>query len=223
MFSGDMVSLGPVQEDWDQWFGQAEAELHTAALVVAHGNHEINGTHFFSQFAMPGDEQNFSFDFGPLHLTVANDSPPDFADLTTTIANTLSDNLGKGDSAPWNLLMHHKPIWSAAISRHPDDTTVVRAAFGPVIDSHHVDLSFEGHDHDYERTKPMTGTTAGAGTTYIRLGSAGAPLDPVGGDYWTAAIESTYAFGIARVRAGQLVFTAYRLDGSTLDTFTLTK
>ena len=109
------------------------------------------------------------------------------------------------------------------MSRHPDDSTTTRAAFQPIIDAHKVDVAFEGHDHNYERTLPMKGTTAGSGTTYVRLGSAGAPLDDSGSDYFTAKTETTYAFGIARVRAGQFVFTAYRLDGSMLDTFTLTK
>ena len=222
LFSGDMVSLGPVQDDWDQWFGQSEDELHTAPLVVAHGNHEVNGVNFFSQFAMPGDEQNFGVDFGPLHLAVANDTPPDTETLSDT-AQFLDGNLAPGDSAPWSAVMTHKTMWSAAVSDHPMDTTTTRAALQPTVDAHQVDLAFEGHDHNYERTVPMKGTAAGSGTTYVRMGTAGAPLEVSGTDYWTAATESTYGFGIARARAGQFSFTAYRLDGSIIDSFTLSK
>jgi hypothetical protein len=223
LFSGDMILLGPVQDDWDQWFGAVSAQLPSVPMMVAHGNHEVNGVNWFSQFAMPGDEQNFAVDFGPVHLTVANDTPPDAAELTTTIAQTLDQNLAGGDGAPWSVEMNHKTMWSAAMSRHATDTTTVRAALQPIIDAHQVDLVLNGHDHDYERTKPMRGATAGSGTTYVRFGSAGASLDPSGSDYWTAKSESTYSFGILRARVGVMQLTAYRSDGSMLDSLTLTK
>src|SRR5262249_47986732 len=157
---------------------------------------------WFSQFAMPGDEQNFTVDFGAVHLTVANDTPVDPADLTGVLATTLGANLGAGANAPWNLLMHHKPMYSAAAGPHVADVTIMRNAWGSIIDANHVDVVFNGHDHDYERSKPMHGnvvqpTTTNA-TVFVVVGSAGAALYDKGTDFWTAFSEKTFSFAIVR-------------------------
>jgi hypothetical protein len=47
--------------------------------------------------------------------------------------------------------MHHKPMFSAAGGGHGSDMTI-RMLWQPVIDANKVDLVFNGHDHDYERT-----------------------------------------------------------------------
>jgi hypothetical protein len=95
------------------------------------------------------------------------------------------------------------------------------------VDADSVDLDLAGHDHDYERTKPMRGNTPGItnadGTIYIVCGSAGAPLYPSGSDFWTATSEGTYSFAIMRVRQGLISLNAYRQDGTMLDTAMLTK
>jgi hypothetical protein len=224
LFSGDETTLGPIQDEWDAWFMAGDPILASTPMIVAHGNHEVSSVNFFSQFAMPGDEQNFALDIGPVHLTVANDTPVDPADLTGTIAQTLDTNLKAAMGAPWSILVHHKPMWTAAAGPHPEDALGVRNAFGAIVDADNVDIVFNGHDHDYERTKPLrNGAVAQQGTVYVVVGSAGAPLYDSGMDFWTQISEKTYSFALAKVRAGQLVVNAYRNDGSMLDSFTLTK
>ena len=44
-----------------------------------------------------------------------------------------------------------------------------------------------------------------------------------GSDFWTAFSEKTYCFAIVRVRQGSLQMTAYRDDGSMLDSMMITK
>ena len=84
-----------------------------------------------------------------------------------------------------------------------------------------------GHDHTYERTKPLRNgaeqATPADGTIYVIAGSSGAPLYDSGSDFWTAKSESTYSFVLMKIREKQLNATAYRPDGSTLDTFAITK
>ena len=57
-----------------------------------------------------------------------------------------------------------------------------------------MDLVLSGHDHDYERSKPMRGATPGAGTVYVVVGSSGAPLYDNGSDVWTQLSEKTFSF-----------------------------
>ena len=52
---------------------------------------------------------------------------------------------------------------------------------------------------------------------------AGADLYEAGSDFWTATSESTHSFVLLKLREKTLTATAYRPDGSTLDTFSITK
>jgi hypothetical protein len=222
-FSGDAVNFGTIQEQWDMWFGAAgEGPLARAPMVFAHGNHEINSPNFFAQFALPGDEQNYQVDLGAIHLTVANDSPTASAHLTGRNAMLLGEGVQAGMSAPWNLLMHHKPQWNAG--NHRSDAMLIRSAWGAIVDGAKVDLVVNGHDHDYQRTKRLRGGVETAdGTVHVVVGSAGAPLYNVSPEPFTEVVEKTNSYAILRVRRGMLKLDAFRLDGSALDSFTLTK
>jgi 3',5'-cyclic AMP phosphodiesterase CpdA len=147
------------------------------------------------------------------------------ADLTGANAQLLDQNLAT--SAPWSILVHHKPMFSASAGAHPGDVITMRNAWQPIIDSHKVDLVLNGHDHDYERSKPMRGMTPGVtnadGTVFVVVGSAGAPLYDKGSDFWTAYSEKTYCFAIVRVKKGLITFNAYHADGTPIDSTMLTK
>jgi Purple acid Phosphatase, N-terminal domain/Calcineurin-like phosphoesterase len=227
LFSGDAILLGTVQDDWDTWFNAADSVLHSTPMIYAHGNHDVNSVNYFSQFAQPADEQNFAIDYGPIHLAVANDTPLDPDDLAGTNTQKLDANIKAGLGAPWLMMMHHKPMWTAAAGPHPEDQLPVRMAWQPVVDKYLVDLVLAGHDHDYERTKPMRGMNAGQnpsdGTIYVVSGSAGAPLYPSGSNFWTATSESTFNYVVIRARAGLLQLNAFRSDGTMLDSLMISK
>jgi hypothetical protein len=101
---------------------------------------------------------------------------------------------------------------------------------------------FNGHDHDYERSKPirgfdadgMTGTiaeqgamgipVAASGTVYVVAAGSGAPLygvDPT--CYHTQITESVINYVIVQVDGLTMTYTAYRMDGSVIDQFEYTK
>jgi hypothetical protein len=227
LFSGDETSLGPVQVEWDTWFTAADPLLASTPMIVAHGNHEANSVNFFSQFAMPGDEQNFGVDFGPVHLTVANDTPVNPADLTGRNATLLGKNLAAGNSAPWNILMHHKPMFSASAGPHVSDVLLMRNAWESIIDANRVDIVFNGHDHDYERSRPMrkamVQSDPSQGTVFVVVGAAGADLYDNGHDYWTAFSEKTYSFALVDVSKSMLSLTAYDGAGAMLDSYMIAK
>jgi hypothetical protein len=227
IFTGDETTLGPLQGEWDSWFAAAQDQLPLVPMIVAHGNHEVSSVNYFSQFALPNDEQNYAIDFGPVHISIANDSPTVAADLSGSIAQTLDANVSAGTRAPWNIAVHHKPMWTAAAGPHPEDALAPRMAFQPIFDKYKVDMVFNGHDHDYERSKPMRGMNVGNtpadGTIYVVAGSSGAPLYDNGSQFWTAYSEKTYSFNIVRVRKGMLTMNAYHADGTPLDSLTISK
>ena len=225
LYSGDAVTLGSLQSDWNAFFDAIEPLARQVPFLSAHGNHETNSINYYSMFAMPGDEENYGITYGPFHLTVLNDSPIDTADLMGKVKDFLSSDLTANDTQPWKILMHHRPLWSAAVA-HGSDMTL-QTTWGPIIDAHHVDLVQNGHDHDYERTKPMLGqtpqTSPANGTIYVVSGGAGADLYESGMGFWTQLSEKTYSFVVLRIRVGNLDLHAYRQDGTTIDTLTITK
>ena len=224
LFSGDAVTIGAVQVEWETFFNAAQPLFSQAPVISAHGNHDVNSITYFSQFALPGNEENFDFRFGPVHVVVANDSPELVASIEGATASYLREALPRATAAPWSLFMHHKPMWSATLMHGSDEA--LRAAWGPIVDDSEIDLVVNGHEHAYERTKPLRRGSVVApkdGTVYVVAGGGGADLYVSGAEFWTEVSESTHGAGIIRARRGSLEFRAVRADGTALDAFTLTK
>jgi hypothetical protein len=225
VFSGDAVEFGQIQSQWDEFFGAAPELLASVPLVSAHGNHDLNSVNYFSQFAMPGNESDFSFDFGHAHFTVLNDSPLNVGDLSTTTRAFLEADLEAHADARWKVAVHHRPLWSSG-TRHGSDRTL-REQWGTLYDQHAVDLSLAGHDHIYERSRPMRGDEvqlAGEGTVYIVSGGAGAPLYGTEPDFFTEVSESTYCAGVIEIGPDTLSGQTFRRGEDTpFDTFVLDK
>jgi hypothetical protein len=225
LFSGDAVTIGLTQVEWESFFARAEELLASVPIVFAHGNHEVNATPYFSQFAMPGDQENYGFDYGHAHITVANDTPVDISALTGSTVDFLKADFEASKNARWKLLMHHQPMWSA--SNHGSNLTL-QQKWQPIVDQYHIDLVLNGHEHEFEITKPMVGqvpqTSMDNATVYVVAGGGGAELYASGTDFWTQYSESTHNAGIVRVRRDQLVFEAFRVDGTVIPGgFTKTK
>ena len=225
VFSGDAVTVGQAQVEWEEFFAAAEPLFSKVPVVSAHGNHELNSINFYSQFAMPGDEENFSFDYGHAHLTVLNDSPAQVGDVTGKIKDFLRRDLVSA-TTPWKIVNHHRPMYSAS-TRHGSNL-MLRSEWAPIIDQHKADLVLSGHDHDYERSKPMRNGQAQAsaadGTIYVVSGGAGAELYGNGMDpIHTERSASIHSAAVLRVRATMLQFDAFDEHGAAVDTFTIAK
>jgi 3',5'-cyclic AMP phosphodiesterase CpdA len=226
VYTGDVVTLGINQAEWDQFLDGAVELLATTPMVAAHGNHETNSIEYYTAFAMPGDEENYSYDYGHVHQTILNTDPKDTGDLTASTRDFLEADL-TASTAIWNIVSFHRAIWSSA-AKHGSDPTL-KDAFGPTIDDHAVDLVVSGHDHIYERSKPLRGdtigTTAADGTIYLVSGGAGAikyaVQDPLPAHSEFA--ESSYNFTILQVGPLMLSSSTYRDDDSLLDQFAISK
>ncbi|MCX5747877.1 MAG: metallophosphoesterase family protein [Proteobacteria bacterium] len=218
VFTGDAVTIGITQYEWEAFLGRAEPLFATVPVVFAHGNHEVNAVNFFSQFAQPGDQENFGVDYGHVHLTVLNDTPAEVADLTGKTVAFLRADLEASKAATWKLAMHHQPVWSSATA-HGSNLTL-QQAWQPLYDQYKVDLVLNGHDHDFELSKPMVGqstqSSVDKGTVYLVQGGAGAELYDNASQFFTQYAEKTYGASVLHVRANQLTLDAFRPDGSTI-------
>jgi hypothetical protein len=254
IFTGDAVAFGASQLDWNDFF---EADTGSFAvqdllartpLMVANGNHDNLAVNYVAQFAFPQEvtgsevaqgEEWYAFDYANARFLSLNDSPEASA-TGDDQRDWMADQFGSVDrsATPWLFAFHHRSTYSCGGSHGSD--IQIRAAWQPIFDEHKVDVVFSGHDHLYERSKPMRGLNGEdgivaqadpgnipvneSGTLYVVSGGAGAPL--YGADdtcEHTHLAESTRNYTIVEIEGRTMRYTAYRLDGSILDEFEYSK
>jgi acid phosphatase type 7 len=263
VFSGDVINLAPDQGEWEEWLDKAEKDqsgyltLGQRLTLSTHGNHENHTALFYGNLVLPQEPANYpdttelfySVDVGPVHLVVFDDfwiadaaSNPAYepvvkkwleADLTKANANR--------SNVPWIVTNHHHGPFSSSTHGMDADVLQNRAFLVPLYDQFHVDLDVAGHDHNYERSKPLTGPAAhptiqsspADGTTYVICAGAGADAYGSGTSSFTATShafgdDGGYGtYGVLSVSPSTLTLVASELrgDGSDpmIDTFTATK
>jgi hypothetical protein len=100
---------------------------------------------------------NFSFDYGGAHWTVLDANPyVDWSDpgLRSWVARDLASARG----AAWRFVSFHHPGFNSA-KKHFDEQQMRRLA--PVFEEGGVDVVFNGHVHNYQRSYPLRFSPAG--------------------------------------------------------------
>lgn len=118
----------------------------------------------------------------------------------------LEDNLARSP-ATWKIVFGHHPVYSSGI--HGNTTQLVEN-LPPLFARYGVRLYLNGHDHNYERTKPIEGTT------YLTCG-AGAKLRPVGKSERTAYSVAKLSFAAIEVYSDRLEILGIGTDGQIFD------
>lgn len=96
----------------------------------------------------------------------------------------------KSSAAAWKIVFGHHPIYS---SGHYGTNQALIDSLTPLFQKYGVQLYINGHEHNYERTQPIQGTT------YLITGIGGAQLRPVGRSPWTAFSTSRYGFSAIEI------------------------
>lgn len=176
LHAGDLVYERGEQSLFNQrFFNIYKTTLAHAPFYGALGNHDIvtrNGAPFLENFIFPRNapkglqsERNYSFNYGAAHFVVL-DTNLNEAKLKKYVAPWLDADL-KASHATWKFVVFHHPAYSSGVH---GDTSRVRRALVPVFTRNHVDVVWSGHDHDYERFKPINGVR------FIVSGEGGAGL-----------------------------------------------
>jgi hypothetical protein len=124
----------------------------------------------------------------------------------------LDTNLSKS-TKPWKIVFGHHPIYSSG--EHGTNLNLVDR-LTPLLSRYEVQLYLNGHDHNYERTKPLVGTT------YLTCG-AGAKLRPVGKSDWTACSVSKLSFAAIEVYQDRLEICGIDAQGNIFDRATISQ
>lgn len=233
-FNGDFTNLG-LQSEWDSWIGAMQPVMRHHVLMPVQGNHEIFADMFYAQFALPvmaglpGGyiEHAWSFNFANVHF-IGLDSNAD-ANVQDQVA-WLEADLQAARQDPdidWIVPMSHHPAFSACLKH--GSNVIQQQYWSPLFEKYNVELVFSGHDHNYERTKPVRDGKAvgtGEGPVYVVAGGFYSPPYENGTDWWTAtsAPGSKHNYVVMTVEGKKLSFKAYSGDGSeVLDDVTLQK
>ena len=177
-------------------------------LVPALGNHDIMQGRQDEILARLGrDGSWYAEHAGNALLVILDSNRPNDPDQLAW----LESELAASDDRWIIAAMHHPPYSAGAHGSSVD----VRAAFVPLFEQYGVDLVLAGHDHDYQRSKPINGVT------YVVSGG-GAKLRPTGSANFTRVSASMYHYVELKIDDETMAGTVFGLDG-VIDEFTIQK
>lgn len=143
----------------------------------------------------------YSYNYGDVHFVIldsqateeaviGNDAVSRFpggAQQFLDLQTKWLDNDLKSTTKKWKIVIFHKTPYYEKSNKSNEK---VKSAFAPIFDKYHVDVVFNGHDHDYSRTYPMTyslnnsgdgnnyfWSNPASGTVYITCGRSGDKAD----------------------------------------------
>jgi len=211
---------------YQSWFFGVYPWLSRIPFAPTEGNHDSgpnnqDGRAYLDLFSLPPNgaipERYYSFDSGPVHFIVL-DTEYAFQDATRRMEQlTWIESDLAATRQPWKIAVYHRSAYSTG-AEHGSDLAV-RAAFGPLFERYGVDLALSGHDHDYERTKPMRESTSTSDhfVTYVVTGGGGAALYTVGTSSFTAFSTSRNEYVRGRVDTCTLTLEGVGTDGVVFD------
>ncbi|HEY9848036.1 MAG TPA: metallophosphoesterase [Leptolyngbyaceae cyanobacterium] len=171
------------------------------------GNHDIVTDNGNAQVRYPGfNMQNRRY------YTFRRDAVQFFALDTNNNADWqnqlvwLEKELSNSD-APWKVVFGHHQIYS---SGHYGVNQPFIQTLTPLFKKYNVQLYINGHDHHYERTRSINGTT------YLITG-AGAGTRPVGRSEWTEYAASKLSFATYEVYRDRILLNAIGIDKQIFD------
>jgi acid phosphatase type 7 len=230
-------SSGTDAEFQGNMFTPMAALLRRTPLFPTPGNHEYitsNAQPYLDNFYLPANnsartERYYSFDWGPVHFVSLDSNCLTYP--TTECTKAIQQDWVAKDLAattrPWKIVFFHHPPWS---SGDHGSSTSMRKAFAALFEQYGVDLVLTGHDHNYERSKPMKGEAVAAsgtkGIPYLVVGSGGATMRPfeTSQPSWSAFRDDTnVGFLDVTVDGGTLTAKFITSSNTVRDSLTLTK
>lgn len=231
-FNGDFTTAG-IQDQWDSWITVMQPVMRYRVLMPVQGNHEIFANLYYEQFALPIEpllpelykEHAWAVNVSNVHFVGfdSNDVSSVQAQLPWLEADLKAAQADK--DIEWTIVMAHHPAYSS--STH-GSTDYLRKYLVPLCDKYGVDLVFSGHDHDYERTKPLKGekvVAAADGIYYVVAGGFFSPPYANGKNWWTdvSAHGDLYNYVVLSINGKKIELKAYSGDSKTLiDSLTIT-
>jgi hypothetical protein len=179
--TGDLVSNGASEADWQVFFDVEHALLSSTTEYPVMGNHDERrgmADLFFKYFRLPGGERGkayYKFRHGNVEVVVMDSEIESgflgFSDAQEAWLKKSLETAGAGAGIDHRFVVLHQGPYASAPGR--TGNSAIRGLLGEFKKSK-VSAIFSGHDHNYERG------LSGNGITYVVTGGGGAPLYDVG-------------------------------------------
>lgn len=135
-------------------------------------------------------QSNYSFDYGNAHFlfldanphlfnnnlpsgNAFNTAPPTFVGYPTALGQWVINDLD-ASRQPWKIVVFHQPAFSSG------DATIVNSQMRSVaklLEDHGVNMVFNGHEHNYQRSLPIRATDRTAAPATTTAGSPAVYVD----------------------------------------------
>ncbi len=190
--------------EWNLLLQTAKSSLMNTTIMPASGNHDSGNSTFIDHFNLDIPRSTattgayYSVDYGNAHFVVlnTNESSGNYKEFTNVQVDWLKSDIesAKNAGAQWIIVVMHMGPYT--IAEHSSDSNVkdTRAKIAPLFNELGVDLVLQGHDHVYERSKPIVNGAAVGKTTVMGLLNS-RPfeyiIDPKGPIYLTPGTAGT--------------------------------
>jgi predicted phosphodiesterase len=221
LHTGDVIYPSGQYAGYDPYFFQPyQTLLRRAPMFLSMGNHDyvtLSGQPYLDTYYLPSNnpantERYYSFDWGNAHFTAL-----DYNNLSAAQLDWLQTDLSSTDKE-WKFVFYHQAIYSSGPHGHESGIIAKRSLLAPIFADNQVDIVFNGHDHDYERTDPITGVV------YIVSGGGGNSLygltPPIG--FSSAYADSIYHHVSVSIDHYTLTVQAVDRYGDVFDTSVIT-
>lgn len=220
-----------------RWWASTMKPLSSSGIIAkgSEGNHELTDSPGGNDLRQMWGQDSWqtSFDYKNTHFVLLpeDSAKPDPIWLSKDLASAKANARIK-----WIVVVFHEPIYTSNSTHLPDEKGIKKTIL-PTIDKHHVDLFLQGHNHNYQRTFPMssnqvTDRSADSnykgpkGTMYMVIGTGGQENDELGNQssYVQKHVPNDQGFVDFHVTDNQIKGTYYSNNGDAVrDTFSISK
>ncbi|MFC1780300.1 metallophosphoesterase family protein [Patescibacteria group bacterium] len=211
--TGDLVNDGTIESEWDTFNEITSELLETTDFYPSLGNHEKNSDLYFENFDLPNNERWYSVDYNDIHFIIldSNISLSSESEQYTWLEADLLDT-NRDDFVV--SIFHHPPF---STGPHKEDEMNLRESIVPLFEEYDVEIVFNGHDHNYERSFSND-------IYYIVAGGGGAPLRDQEriSDYSQKFLKS-YNYCVLEMSENELNVSVYNEVNTLIDEFVVEK
>ncbi|MFC4817117.1 metallophosphoesterase [Flavobacterium sp. GCM10023249] len=235
VFNGDIVDTGSSASQWNAWFDNGKNLIENKLILHAQGNHDVASASYYQNiFDLPKNntpqtELYYSVEYGETVFICLNSETP--SDVTQY--NWLKATLAANATKKWKIISFHRPFYT--VGPHAGEMDAYWNTWFKAFDDYGVDLILTGHDHLYERFKPINrnvsttspvanyGSQPTEGRCQVVCGGAGAPLYTAGSSSFLQAFKSDYHYVMFDVTNTTLCGTVYDDTNVAIDNFCINK
>ena len=213
---GDNIYDGATAEDYRLKFEAPykpflEDDVEFYAVI---GNHDEPNQPNYEPFHMGGHRYYTFKPDPPLLARLGNNDVQFFMIDTENVDRTqrewLDRELGRSD-ARWKIAVFHRPIYTSG--RYSLWASWTRGSLEPLLVKHHVPVVLSGHEHFYERTKPINGIT------YFISGAGGSlrPRDIRASSIMATGFDTDFSFMLWEIAGDEAYYQSISRTGASVD------